>query len=263
MFDVSARPYNLLSRQPYPLLFVTLSGSHLYGFPSADSDFDLRGVHVTAAKDVLGLTLPRETIEAKSEEDGYEDELVTHDARKYFNLLLKNNGYVLEQIFSPLVIHDGGYLEELRSIARKCITSNHSFHYKGFGYKEWTQFVNRPTKHVKRILYVFRVFMTGIHLMRTGEIEANIVKLNEAFNLPYIPELIQQKLEGYEHDELAAGHGMDFYTKEYLNLEQMLQDAAEQSNLPKEPSGRGDLNDLLVRLRLTERWKPVTPVPDG
>ena len=29
----------------YPLVFATISGAHLYGFPSADSDFDLRGVH--------------------------------------------------------------------------------------------------------------------------------------------------------------------------------------------------------------------------
>ena len=41
---------------PYPLLFATISGAHLYGFPSPDSDFDLRGVHLlplTALNDAL------------------------------------------------------------------------------------------------------------------------------------------------------------------------------------------------------------------
>lgn len=33
-----------VQQQPYPLLFVTISGAHLYGFPSPDSDYDLRGV---------------------------------------------------------------------------------------------------------------------------------------------------------------------------------------------------------------------------
>lgn len=252
------RKYSMLAKQPYPLMFVTISGSHLYGFPSQDSDFDLRGVHVAPMDDVLGLGFPQETVEANSEIDGYEDELVTHDALKYFRLLLKNNGYVLEQIFSPIVIHDAGYLEELRSIALTCITSNHAYHYKGFGYKEWTRFVLKPTKHVKRILYVFRVFMTGIHLMRTGKVEANIVTLNEDFKFAYIPELIRQKLEGYEHDELAAGHGMDFYSSEYLKLEAMLKDAAEQSHLPKEPLGRDALNDLLLRLRKAETWPAMS-----
>jgi hypothetical protein len=64
-------------------------------------------------------------------------------------------GYVLEQIFSPLVVYDGGRLEQLRDVARRCITSQHSPHYKGFGYGEWTKFVNDPRKTTKRILYVF------------------------------------------------------------------------------------------------------------
>ena len=32
--------------QPYPLIFASVSGAHLYGFESRDSDWDLRGVHV-------------------------------------------------------------------------------------------------------------------------------------------------------------------------------------------------------------------------
>jgi len=106
-----------------------------------------------------------------------------------------------------------------------------------------------PTKHIKRILYVFRVFMTGIYLMRTGEVEANILKLNEHFQLPYIDELVRQKVAGYEKDELAAGHGMDYYTREYLKLEEMLKDAADRSSLPKEPAGEARFNQLLIELR--------------
>ncbi|MDJ0688801.1 MAG: nucleotidyltransferase domain-containing protein [Xenococcaceae cyanobacterium MO_188.B32] len=33
----------IINSQPYPLLFATISGAHLYGFPSPDSDYDLRG----------------------------------------------------------------------------------------------------------------------------------------------------------------------------------------------------------------------------
>jgi uncharacterized protein len=39
-----------LAAHPYPLLFVTMSGAHLYGFESADSDYDLRGAHVTPVR---------------------------------------------------------------------------------------------------------------------------------------------------------------------------------------------------------------------
>src|SRR4051812_14806850 len=95
----------ITDRQPYPLMFATVSGAHLYGFPSPDSDYDLRGVHVLPARDLLGLNEPEETIEVSRITDGLELDLVTHDARKFFTLMLKKNGYVLEQLFSPLVVH--------------------------------------------------------------------------------------------------------------------------------------------------------------
>ena len=46
----------IIADQPYPLLFATVSGAHLYGFPSRDSDVDLRGVHVLPVEEVVGLT---------------------------------------------------------------------------------------------------------------------------------------------------------------------------------------------------------------
>ena len=40
-----------VARHPYPLVFATISGAHLYGFPSPDSDHDLRGGHVLPVHD--------------------------------------------------------------------------------------------------------------------------------------------------------------------------------------------------------------------
>src|SRR5687767_15360493 len=87
-----------LREAPYPLLFVTVSGAHLYGFASPDSDYDLRGAYVLTAREVLGMRAPRETVEVMDNSGGAEVDLVTHDVKKFFLLLLKNNGYVLEQI---------------------------------------------------------------------------------------------------------------------------------------------------------------------
>src|SRR5881296_2230033 len=95
----------IVAAQPFPLVFATISGAHLYGFPSPDSDFDLRGVHVLPLHDVVGLKTGPETIEKSGIHEGLEIDLVTHDAKKFFGLLLKKNGYVLEQLLSPLVVH--------------------------------------------------------------------------------------------------------------------------------------------------------------
>src|SRR5687768_7002347 len=119
----------VVREQPYPLLFVTISGAHLYGFPSPDSDFDLRGVHILPVREVVGLSPAGETIEISRDEPGLELDLVTHDAKKFFALVLKKNGYVLEQLFSPLVLYTTPQHEELKNIAARCITRHHAHHY--------------------------------------------------------------------------------------------------------------------------------------
>jgi len=48
----------VVGSRTYPLLFATISGAHLYGFPSPDSDFDLRGAHVLPLGRVIGLESP-------------------------------------------------------------------------------------------------------------------------------------------------------------------------------------------------------------
>ena len=53
--DVEARLAGEVRRHPYPLVFATISGAHLYGFPSPDSDYDLRGCHVLPLREVVGL----------------------------------------------------------------------------------------------------------------------------------------------------------------------------------------------------------------
>ena len=236
---------------PYPLVFATISGAHLYGFPSPDSDYDLRGVHVLPLREVVGLRPGRETIAESSVRDGMEIDLVTHDARKFFNLILKKNGYVMEQVFSPLVVYTTPYHEELKSIARTCLTRHHTHHYLGFAATQWKLFQKENPPHVKPLLYVYRVLLTGIHLMRTGEVEANLVRLNEEARLPYIAELIERKKAGPEKGRLDQAD-ISFHEKEYERLCHELESASEASHLPEIPSGAAALSDLLVRIRLHE-----------
>ena len=239
----------IVNSQPYPLLFATISGAHLYGFPSPDSDYDLRGVHILPNKEVVGLNPLRETIEVSKLEDNLELDLVTHDIKKFFSLLLKRNGYVLEQLYSPLIVHTTPEHQELTAIATNCITRHHSHHYLGFAKTQWRLFDKESPRKIKPLLYIYRVLLTGIHLMQTGIIEANLVKLNEKFQLSYLDELIDKKIKGEEKSILENGQ-RDFYLQEYERLQQELESASQNSHLPETSSAKSALNDLLVRIRL-------------
>jgi predicted nucleotidyltransferase len=238
-----------VAQHPYRLLFATISGAHLYGFPSSDSDFDLRGVHMLPLEEVIGLRIGPETIEKSAVRDGLEIDLVTHDAKKFFGLLLKKNGYVLEQVLSPLVVHTRPEHDELKAIAANCITRHHAHHYLGFAETQWRLFEKESPPRVKPLLYVYRVLLTGIHLMQTETLEANLHRLNESAKLPYVGDLIQRKIAGAEKQRLTEAD-VDFHRREYNCLRSTLQQAHEKSSLPEAPRGGAALHDLLVKLRL-------------
>lgn len=237
--------------QPYPLLFATVSGAHLYGFPSPDSDYDLRGVHVLPLREIVGLNTGRETIEQSQLQGDLELDLVTHEIKKFMGLMLKKNGYVLEQLFSPLIVQTTPAHDELKAIAPSCITRHHSHHYLGFAQTQWRLFEKEQPPKVKPLLYVYRVLLTGIHLMQTGAIEANLVTLNQQFQLSQIPDLIERKLQGGERSTLTT-IDLAFHQQEYHRLTQMLMEASDRSHLPETATAQADLHDLLVRVRLTE-----------
>ncbi len=241
-----------LKEHPYPLLFATISGSHIYGFPSPDSDYDLRGVHILPLETVIGLREGQVTVERSRVDDGLEIDLVTHDVGKFFQLMLKKNGYVLEQLLSPLVLQATPEFEELKALAPGCVTKYHAYHYLGFAATQWKLFQKEDPPRVKPLLYVYRVLLTGLHLMRTGELEPNLILLNEAARLSYIPELIERKLEGSECSTLDAAD-MEFHGREYQRLVGELEQAMETTSLPEKPSSGDALNDLLVRIRLAQR----------
>ena len=236
-----------IESHPYPLVFATISGAHLYGFASPDSDYDIRGVHILPPAEVLGLFHGEETIETML--DGPpEVDLVTHDAAKFFRLLLRPNGYVLEQLLSPLVAVTTPEHAELRDLARRCITRHHAHHYVGFSNRQWQLFDKERPRRLKPLLYVFRVLLPGIHLMRTGIVESNLVHLNEDFRLPYLPELIERKTHGREQQHIDAR--IVFFELEYLRLRELLVMEAERTALPDKPDARQELHELLLRLRL-------------
>lgn len=231
----------------YQPLFVTVSGAHLYGFPSRDSDVDLRGCHQLPLSDIVGIDVPPLTLEREVDHQGTEVELVSHEVGKYLRLLLRNNGYILEQIFSPIVITGQAFLDELRPLACNCITRNHYHHYRGFYASQRKLIEKENPKRIKPVLYAYRVLMTGIHLLQTGEVEANLLRLNEEFHLAFLDELIACKVSGENApiDDVA----WSFHEARLGELESQLDAAFEHSTLP-EDRDRKPVHDLLVHLRL-------------
>lgn len=247
----------------HPLAFATVSGAHLYGFPSTDSDVDLRGAHLLSVKDIVGLRHPVETVSRMWDRDGVEMDLVTHDLAKFARLLLSPNGYVLEQLLSPLVVHTTSAHAELVSLAPKLVTSLHARHYQGFATTQ--QRLYAKTGELKPLLYTFRVLLSGIHLMRSGHLVAHLPTLIEnerEYSPTYLPDLIAAKASA-EHlsaDACIEPIGPERLDADLATLRARLDEVQRLTRLPAEPSAESAVNDLIIRARVAAmRCRRPTP----
>lgn len=232
-------------------LFVTVSGAHLYGFPSRDSDVDLRGAHVLPVERIVALRPPRETFERSEEIDGLQVDLVSHDIGKFVRLLVSKNGYVLEQILSPLVVYSTPEFERLRELTKRSINRTLYHHYRGFARGRWKAFTAEEPKRVKTLLYVYRVLLTGTHLLETGELEANVTRLASARELDYIAELVERKSTG-EATTLDREE-VERHAQRVSVLETEMLRAYESSRLPDAAPNIAEIDRFLIETRLAAR----------
>jgi predicted nucleotidyltransferase len=246
---------NALKSQTYPMVFATVCGAHLAGLSAVDSPYEIRGAHILPAEKVLGLLIDEETMELLPEAEGLQIELATQDIKKFFALMLRDNGYVLEQIYSPLVVHTSPEHEELKSIGKSCATRLHCYHYLGYADSKWQiamqAFERQELPTTSELLSIYRLLLTGTHLMQSGHFESNLTVLNQSFHLPYVDEMIERD-RGNQADQTLDANEWKFHQDEYERLREMLEDSADATNLPETSSAHEALNDLLKRIRLAD-----------
>ena len=247
-----ARARRFVAAHPPPgaPLVVAVTGAQLYGVPSEDSDVDLKGIHEAPVESLVGLEPPPETHDALRDFEGVEHDLTTQELRKAFTLLLGGNGNLLEQLFSPFQLYEGPVLEELRELARGALSRRHARHYRGFFGGCQREHGREP--RVKTMLYAYRVALTGIHLLRTGECEANLRHLAPRYGHDDALELIAVKARGREKGPLAPDLDATHRAR-WPALEADLDEALATSPLPDAPPGREAIDAWLKVRRLAPR----------
>ena len=232
-------------------LFATVSGAHLYGFESPDSDIDLRGAFVHPLRRWLGLRRPNETYDRTVVEDGLELDFVAHEVRKSLRLAVTGSGEVLEQIFSPLVVRTTAWHEELVHLARACITRRLHRHYTGF-YRSRRALVDSPGATLKHLLYAYRAVLSGIVALRAGRIEAHLPSLLEEHPVDGVSELIERKRSSAEKGLLAASEAAE-HAARLDALATELDLVRGKCALPETTEDLRPLDDFLIRVREAHR----------
>jgi hypothetical protein len=226
-------------------VFCTLSGSHLFGFPSKDSDFDVRGAHVIKTKEMFHFSKPNDTIEITETVDSKKIDLVSQEIEKFLGLMISVNGNVLEQVLSPIVIVTSKEHEELKKLAKNAVCKKLYHHYKGMAYQNYSRYIQEGIVTVKKYLYVIRSLMSGIHVLQEGKIEPDITKLNKKFKFSEIDELIKKKKE--EKIEMKRDEKLESLIK---SLFEQLEYAHKSSALPDDVQNAEEFDKFLLKMRM-------------
>jgi len=214
-------------------LVVYLSGAHAYGFPSPDSDFDLKCVHIAPTADLVGLTPRPGGAERIEVIDGVEIDYGSNEVGAVLRGALRGNGNYLERLLGDLVITEDARLTELRPLLRAALSRTTFHHYVGFARSQLKQALAMQPPPAKKVLYVLRTAITGVHLLRTGELITDLTRLVDQYNLGAARELVEAKRAG-ERVPLSD----DVWTRWRPELDRVfttLADAHASSPLPEEP----------------------------
>ena len=213
-------------------LVIYLSGAHAYGFPSPDSDLDLKCVHVAPTADLVGLEPVEDPGDRIEIVDGVELDYGSNELAPVLRGAIKGNGNFLERILGELALGgDAKLLDEARAVVRPLLSRRAARHYGGFATSQLKAFDAKPS--AKRALYVLRTAATGRHLLAHGEVVTDVARLG-AFVPPEIDELLAIKRTG-ERQELDREHAQAWRGRLVAAIDAI--DAAwSTSVLPPEPS---------------------------
>jgi hypothetical protein len=175
-------------------LVVYLSGAHAYGFPSPDSDLDLKAIHVAPTSELVGLEVPPPTVDRAEILEGVEIDYTSNELAHALAGILEGNGNFLERVLGRTVPHASGLLDGLRPLVRRTLSRRVYRHYRGFAQNQLRFLEKEPT--AKKLLYVLRTTLTGIHVLETGELEADLSQVMNGYGIADAAELIERKRAG-------------------------------------------------------------------
>jgi predicted nucleotidyltransferase len=184
-------------------LVIYLSGAHAYGFPSPDSDVDLKCVHIAPTSSLVGLHPPDDPPDRIDMVEGVELDYGSNELSAVLRGILKGNGNFIERILGELALGgDLALLAEARTVVKPLLSRRVGRHYGGFATSQLRLFDEKPS--AKRALYVLRTAASGRHALAHGEIVTDVAGLG-AFVPAEIGELLEIKQRG-ERQQLDAEH---------------------------------------------------------
>lgn len=230
------------------------SGSRAWGFPSKDSDYDVRFIYVRPIEWYLSVFEKRDVLERP-----IDDRLDINgwDLKKALELFRKSNPPLLEWLNSPIIYKEQFTVaKQMRDLSKTYYSPSACvFHYLHMAQGNVREYLKGDRVWVKKYFYVLRPLLAikwielgyGVAPTAFGTLLERVIPTGELKDK--INELIEQKSMGAELDYGPRIPAIsDFITTELARLE------ADQKQYKNNPAPTSVLDDLF-RSALKEIWK--------
>lgn len=228
-------------------VLISLSGAHAYGFPSPDSDLDLKCVHLAPTRSLLGFPTTPPPAERLEVIDGVEIDYSSNELGGVLQGVLKGNGNYLERFLSGFTLSTGRGFDVLVPLVQGALNAKLARHYFGFATQQRQAWEQGGRKSAKKLLYVLRTALTGTHALLTAELVTDLTTLAPKYELDDALELIEAKKRG-EHSELDEALASRWAAR-LDGLFTRLTDAERRTVLPPESPNAAALEAALIDLR--------------
>ena len=240
-------------------LYATLTGDHVRGLASDRSAYSVVGSMLTPVRELLGLRPARETKERTLSVESREVRIHFHDLRRTLDDLARlANTRSLEELYSPLVVFGGPEFEKLRRVARGFLTRNcyHDFLERAGQHRQ--RLVDDPAPKANDLVEAARIFLTGTHLLRTGEMDVSVPSLIERYEAYWLrPFVSRRQIQG--EDALLSADEARILRYDLESLEMKLHAAHDNTALPEGGGSITTLDEFLIELRLRELRASESP----
>ena len=235
------------------ILLAVESGSRAWGFPSRDSDYDVRFLYVRPIESYLAVTLPRDVIErpvdAVLDVNGW-------DLRKALQLMLRSNAVLIEWLTSPVRYRDWCQANDLLALARSAASLTAlTYHYQHQARRSFDA-VSRggETARLKSYCYALRSALAIAWIRQRGEAPPmDVGTLMAGVSLPeelveQFHQVIAQKMAATEEESMLRSATFDALIADAISAP-----ASEAAApLPKEISIQADAFFAALLLNRTD-----------
>lgn len=230
------------------ILLACETGSRAWGFPSPDSDYDVRIIYVHNLSWYVGINEHKDSIDLMFEDN--EIDISGWELRKSLRLLTKSNGAMLERIQSDQIYFvDEEFQKEIDVIADSCYSRIATiYHYSRMSKNCLETIKENDNYKLKKLFYALRSAVACKWILEKNEKPPiSFLKMLEVLELPSkIKKRIYELIEFKSTKNETYLHSGDIEIIDFIQ-ENILAAEAHENKLPSNNYDVKELNTLLMK----------------